>query len=126
MTKRLREVLGTSPSRFKGDYVFTYPNRKPLVQPKGDSIYIRREFKKALEISGISDFTVHDLRHDFGSRLAAKGAHPKQIQEMMGHSTLHMTMRYTHFNTEQKQTAISLLDAPASKQTGSKTDKGAA
>jgi hypothetical protein len=35
-------------------------------------------------------------------------------------------MRYTHFSTTQKQSAISLLDVPTNRQTGSETDKGEA
>ena len=66
--------------------------------------------KEALRRAGMSDFRLHDPRHDFGSRLAAKGAHPKTIQELMGHTTFEMTMRYTHFSSEQKQVAIALLE----------------
>jgi integrase len=126
MTKRLKEALRSLPSRFRGGFVFTHSDGQSLLQPKGDSTYLRREYKKALSKAGISDFTIHDLRHDFGSRLAAQDAHPKTIQELMGHSTLHMTMRYTHFSTTQKQSAISLLDVPTNRQTGSETDKGEA
>lgn len=41
----------------------------------------------------------HDLRHTCASLLIAAGAHPKAIQERLGHSTITITMtldRYGH------------------------------
>jgi integrase len=36
----------------------------------------------------------HDLRHTYGSHWAMKGVALKVFQELMGHATLKMTMRY--------------------------------
>jgi integrase len=39
----------------------------------------------------------HDLRHTCAALLIAQGAHPKEIQERMGHSTIRLTFdRYGH------------------------------
>jgi site-specific recombinase XerD len=38
----------------------------------------------------------HDLRHTYGSHLAMRGVPLKVIQELMGHATIDMTMRYAH------------------------------
>ena len=40
--------------------------------------------------------TVHSLRHTFASLLLQNGAEMAEVQEALGHSTLHMTRRYTH------------------------------
>jgi integrase len=39
----------------------------------------------------------HDLRHTCAALLIAQGAHPKEIQERLGHSTIRLTFdRYGH------------------------------
>lgn len=55
----------------------------------------------------------HVLRHTYASHLAMLGASPKTIQELLGHATLEMTMRYMHLSPATKQTAAQLLDQTA-------------
>jgi integrase len=50
----------------------------------------------ALRAAGIRDFRFHDTRHTFASRLARAGVPLKTIQELLGHASLKMTMRYAH------------------------------
>lgn len=38
------------------------------------------------------DFTPHQLRHAFASLSIERGVAPKQLQMMMGHSSIKMTM----------------------------------
>jgi integrase len=53
---------------------------------------------------------LHILRHSFASHLAMRGAPLKAIQELMGHSTIEMTMRYAHLSPDVKKDAVQLLD----------------
>jgi site-specific recombinase XerD len=46
--------------------------------------------------AGLRHVGWHKLRHSFASHLAMRGAPLKAIQELMGHSTIQMTMRYAH------------------------------
>jgi integrase len=40
---------------------------------------------------------VHDLRHSCASYLLAKGTNPKVVQELLGHSTVTLTLNtYSH------------------------------
>ncbi|MCY1040877.1 tyrosine-type recombinase/integrase [Corallococcus sp. bb12-1] len=43
-----------------------------------------------------------------------RGVPLKVIQELMGHATLEMTMRYAHLSPETKERAVQQIDAPAS------------
>jgi integrase len=54
----------------------------------------------------------HDLRHTAASMLIAQGAHPKIIQERLGHASITTTMnRYGHLFDGLDATLIDGLDA---------------
>ena len=70
----------------------------------------RSSFERAIRRAGIEDFTFHDLRHTFASRLAMKGADLPTVKELMGHKRIEMTLRYMHLSSDHKRRAINLLD----------------
>jgi integrase len=53
----------------------------------------------------------HVLRHTFASHLAMLGASMKSIQELLGHASMAMTMRYAHLAPETKRETAKLLDS---------------
>lgn len=72
---------------------------------------IRAELMKRTRDIGCPEFTrAHDLRHLFSSRAQEAGVNPLLVQELLGHSSLEMTRRYTHLGLETKRTALSALD----------------
>jgi integrase len=94
----------------KSEYVFNYHGRQVSE--------VKRSFKKALDDAGIEDFRFHDLRHTFASHMVMRGASIKEVQEILGHKSLTMTVRYAHLSQEYKKKAVNLLNgltAPASK-----------
>jgi len=52
----------------------------------------------------------HVLRHSFASHLAMRGVPLKAVQELMGHATIEMTMRYAHLSPGVRRDAVNLLD----------------
>jgi integrase len=56
------------------------------------------------------DFRFHDLRHTFASQLLLKGGTLKDVQELLGHKTMTMTLRYAHLTQEHKKKAVNLLN----------------
>jgi len=70
---------------------------------------VKRAFASACREAGISDFTFHDLRHTFGTRLADAGVDVVKIKELMGHASIVTTMRYIRATDQGKRGAITVL-----------------
>jgi integrase len=54
--------------------------------------------------------TTHGLRHTFASHLIMRGASLKAVQELLGHESIEMTLRYSHLTPDVKREAVQLLD----------------
>ncbi|BBO78966.1 hypothetical protein DSCW_63830 [Desulfosarcina widdelii] len=63
----------------------------------------------ACRFAGIEDLHYHDLRHTFCSHIILQGGDLKDAKEMIGHSDLSMTDRYTHLTLNRKKTLIDRL-----------------
>jgi integrase len=83
-------------------YVFTY-NARTIHR-------VERAFKGVLRRAKIEDFKFHDLRHTFASHVIMRGGSLKDVQELLGHKEIKMTMRYAHLTQEHKKKAVSLLN----------------
>jgi integrase len=85
----------------------------------------RRWFDRAIREAGIRDFRYHDLRHTFASRLVMAGVDLRTVQELMGHKTLLMTLRYSHLSQAHTREAIEKLARAAQPPAATGTATGA-
>ena len=85
-------------------------NRLELVRIGSQVKDVKTAFKAACKRAGIEDFTFHDLRHTFASHVLMRGASIKDVQELLGHKTMKMTLRYAHLTQEHKKKAVNLLN----------------
>ncbi len=85
-----------------------------FLSPQGyrwDDGNLKRACAKCLEASGLRRIRFHDLRHTYASLLIEQGAHPKYIQEQMGHSSIQVTMdTYGHLFPNRNRGWVNRLD----------------
>ncbi len=55
-----------------------------------------------------TSISAHRLRHTFATRLATLGMY-KELQQLMGHASIHTTMRYIHPETEHMRSLVETL-----------------
>ena len=98
------KVIIRIPRNLKSEYLFPSPvnQLKPWVD-------FRKDWKKALRKAGIEDFTFHDLRHTFASHLVMAGVDLKTVQELLGHKSIEMTLRYAHLSSSHKKYGVDTL-----------------
>src|SRR5262245_43203059 len=94
------------------------------LRPLDAKNFYHRVFQPAPRRAGIDNFRWHDLRHTFGSRLVMRAADIRSVQELMGHKTLTMTLRYAHLTTDHRIAVVRLLDYPIEGPTGTKPAPG--
>ena len=70
----------------------------------------RKFWLSLIEIAGITNLTIHDLRHSYASLGLSAGLSLEQIGELLGHKSTQTTKRYTHLQNEQ---ALKSVDAIA-------------
>ena len=99
----VREELNALQLKGKSEFVFVSPvTGRALTSCK-------RSFIKARALAEVEDLHFHDLRHTAATRMAETGAEPSTIKDILGHSDIRMTDRYTHAVEMRKRTALERL-----------------
>jgi integrase len=79
-----------------------------VIEPSG----VAQRFDGLLRKAGLPDIRVHDLRHTAASLHLLKGTHPKVVQEMLGHSTITLTLdTYSHVAPGMHAAAAKQMDS---------------
>lgn len=89
-------------------FVFHTKSNKPMAP---SNMY--RTYKSILKKAGLSkDWTIHELRHTYGSILVNAQVPFPTVSENMGHSNISTTLNvYTHAQKEGAQKAVSILES---------------
>lgn len=102
--------ITTEAHRWIGAYVAQAPKRRerePLFQTVMGKA-LRRQLLCAIVMTyakkaGVEDVTTHTMRHACATHLLDQGADLRLIQEVLGHSSIASTQRYTHLSSTKMQ-----------------------
>ena len=89
----------------RGELVFCHATGRPWTEKE-----LRRPLYRACKRAGIRRIGWHVLRHTFASHLVMRGVALKAVQELLGHSTIEMTMRYARLTPDVRRDAVQQLD----------------
>jgi integrase len=104
VAEELLALRRDSPYSADAELVFCHPESgRPLDRSK-----LVRRFKEALECEGLPQITFHELRHTFGTRMAAAGVPLRTIQHWMGHADYKTTQIYAHYQPNEHE--VELVD----------------
>jgi integrase len=85
-----------------GDLVFADPRTGEVLSHSP----LDQRFKKALKAAEVRHIRFHDLRHTFGTRLAAAGVPMRMLQEWMGHRDYRTTLVYADYEPRENESAM--------------------
>ena len=89
----------------------------------GRLIDVKKALSSARLEAGIPDFQLRDLRHSCATRLSDKGEELVTVAEILGHTDIRMTKRYSHGMHERKRAALEKLVSDPPRQPDAKKVK---
>jgi integrase len=103
---RIREELERhrGQTRWHDDYdlVFAHPATGRVLDPTR----VSKRFRAAAQRAGLRPVRFHDLRHTFGTQMAAAGAPLRSVQEWLGHCDYRTTIIYADYAPDTTQGAL--------------------
>jgi integrase len=92
---------------------YLFPSPLNAGQPMQGRHFVVKIYTPALERAKIQGATWHTLRHSFASRAVMAGVDIRTVQELMGHSTITMTMWYAHLSPAHLRDAVNKASLPS-------------
>lgn len=107
MTGEVRAMLlATFHKQLNGKFVFVEKNGTEVRYA-----HVYRRFHEAQDRAEITNkIRFHDLRHSFASNYMMNGGNVFDLQKLLGHTKIDMTMRYAHFSPEHLQSSLRFMN----------------
>ena len=87
-------------------FVFTRPDGRPLSRSLVGGAWRRLRVR-----AGVPAVRFHDLRHTAATLMLSRGVHPKIVSEMLGHSTVAITLDlYSHVTPTMQREAAKVMN----------------
>ncbi|NDO49572.1 site-specific integrase [Lachnospiraceae bacterium MD335] len=104
LSRKLQEVIKKLPNINYSGHILT--NNSLHMEPRT----FRRFYKSFLLKHNIKYLNFHCLRHSFATRLIQNGADYKCVSELLGHTSINITLNmYVHPDLKQKRNCIELF-----------------
>jgi site-specific recombinase XerD len=104
MNRAAREAVEWFLQNSKGKYLVSWPWGDPVGKT---TVY--DAFNRACHEAEIQNLHFHDLRHTAASYMVMNGVDLPTVKEILGHSEINMTMRYSHLAPAHKAKAVQQL-----------------
>ena len=101
------------------DLVFAHPYTGHPI----DRSRLLKRYKAALKRAGVRDVRFHDLRHTFGTLMAAAGVPMRTLQEWLGHRDFKTTLIYADYMPGAHEARRRRVRASAWSQSWSQTER---
>jgi len=89
--------------------VLVFPNHEG--EPRRSNNVLNSTFNRIKKKGNLPDIRFHDLRHTCATLLLGKGVHPKIVQELLGHSTISITLdTYSHILPNMQEKAVEAME----------------
>lgn len=88
MSKKAEEVLKRRKEKNGEGYIFDKLHR-------GTSVSMH--MKEICELAEVDDFVLHDIRHNYASKMRRNGVSTEALQRILGHKSYQSLNRYLHF-----------------------------
>jgi integrase len=106
--KQLEYQLALGPPYQDHDLVFP----TEVGTPRRGANVVYRSFRPLLRSAGLPQIRFHDLRHTAATLLLSQGVHPKVVSEMLGHSSVRLTLdTYSHVTPTMQQQATDAMES---------------
>jgi len=91
--------------KISGGYIFQNRKGKPMIYNSS-----RKKLKALCVKADIKEISWHALRHSFATHLIRKNVSVVTVKELLGHSDIKMTLRYSHLNLPVLKSAVDSLE----------------
>ncbi len=104
--KAIKAALAAGRSYDKEGFVFQRAAGRPMTGTR-----VWKRWHALLKRAGVAHMPFHSSRHTAASLLLGRGVHPKIVSEMLGHSTVAITLDvYSHVTPAMHREAALVMD----------------